>query len=103
VIVIQDQAIKRFPEVVSVWGKAGRAETATDPAGLGRSLGNQALIRMNTGDLNGALRLLNEQETICRRLKSSPFVHRMTAKSMWRWSSERSVASHPSFGSTASA
>jgi Cu(I)/Ag(I) efflux system membrane protein CusA/SilA len=31
---IQDQAITRFPEVASVWGKAGRAETATDPAGL---------------------------------------------------------------------
>jgi len=31
---IQDQALKAFPEVESVWGKAGRAETATDPAGL---------------------------------------------------------------------
>ena len=31
---IQDQRIKQFPEVASVWGKAGRANTATDPAGL---------------------------------------------------------------------
>ncbi|MHB9155174.1 MAG: efflux RND transporter permease subunit [Endomicrobiales bacterium] len=28
----QDQIIKSFPEVVSVFGKAGRAETSTDPA-----------------------------------------------------------------------
>ncbi len=31
---IQDQALRRIPEVATVWGKAGRAETATDPAGL---------------------------------------------------------------------
>jgi Cu(I)/Ag(I) efflux system membrane protein CusA/SilA len=30
----QDRIIKSFPEVASVWGKAGRAETATDPAPL---------------------------------------------------------------------
>ena len=30
----QDAILRRFPEVVSVWGKAGRANTATDPAGL---------------------------------------------------------------------
>lgn len=29
-----DKIIKSFPEVASVFGKAGRAETATDPAGL---------------------------------------------------------------------
>ena len=29
---IQDRIIKSFPEVASVYGKAGRAETATDPA-----------------------------------------------------------------------
>ena len=28
----QDKIIKSFPEVESVWGKAGRAATATDPA-----------------------------------------------------------------------
>ena len=28
----QNKIIKRFPEVESVWGKAGRANTATDPA-----------------------------------------------------------------------
>jgi Cu(I)/Ag(I) efflux system membrane protein CusA/SilA len=28
----QDKIIKAFPEVASVWGKAGRAATATDPA-----------------------------------------------------------------------
>ena len=28
----QDKIIKAFPEVTSVWGKAGRAATATDPA-----------------------------------------------------------------------
>ena len=31
---VQDQILKAFPEVEHVWGKAGRAETATDPAGL---------------------------------------------------------------------
>ena len=30
----QDAILKAFPEVVHVWGKAGRAETATDPAGF---------------------------------------------------------------------
>jgi len=30
----QDQVLKTFPEVEHVWGKAGRAGTATDPAGL---------------------------------------------------------------------
>ncbi len=30
----QDSILKSFPEVEHVWGKAGRAETATDPAGL---------------------------------------------------------------------
>jgi Cu(I)/Ag(I) efflux system membrane protein CusA/SilA len=34
VLRIQDSALKSFPEVKSVWGKAGRANTATDPAGL---------------------------------------------------------------------
>ena len=34
VLRIQDSIIKTFPEVERVWGKAGRAETATDPAGL---------------------------------------------------------------------
>ena len=31
---IQDSVLKSFPEVERVWGKSGRAETATDPAGL---------------------------------------------------------------------
>src|SRR5258708_18291809 len=31
-IQLQDKIIKSFPEVESVFGKAGRAETATDPA-----------------------------------------------------------------------
>ncbi|HEU5039597.1 MAG TPA: CusA/CzcA family heavy metal efflux RND transporter, partial [Gemmatimonadales bacterium] len=31
---IQDEILAGFPEVERVWGKAGRAETATDPAGL---------------------------------------------------------------------
>ena len=31
---IQDGILKSFPEVERVWGKAGRATTATDPAGL---------------------------------------------------------------------
>lgn len=30
----QNKIIKSFPEVASVWGKAGRAQTATDPAPL---------------------------------------------------------------------
>jgi copper/silver efflux system protein len=32
VLQTQDKIIKSFPEVASVWGKAGRAATATDPA-----------------------------------------------------------------------
>ncbi len=32
VLQVQDKIIKSFPEVRSVWGKAGRANTATDPA-----------------------------------------------------------------------
>ncbi len=31
---VQDRAIRAFPEVLSVYGKAGRADTATDPAPL---------------------------------------------------------------------
>jgi Cu(I)/Ag(I) efflux system membrane protein CusA/SilA len=31
---IQDGTLKSFPEVARVWGKAGRANTPTDPAGL---------------------------------------------------------------------
>jgi Cu(I)/Ag(I) efflux system membrane protein CusA/SilA len=31
---IQDSILKSFPEVAHVWGKGGRANTATDPAGL---------------------------------------------------------------------
>ncbi len=31
---VQDRVIRSFPEVISVYGKAGRAETATDPAPL---------------------------------------------------------------------
>ncbi len=31
---IQDSIVKQFPEVEHVWGKGGRANTATDPAGL---------------------------------------------------------------------
>ncbi len=30
----QDAILRQFPEVASVWGKSGRAETATDPAGF---------------------------------------------------------------------
>jgi Cu(I)/Ag(I) efflux system membrane protein CusA/SilA len=32
ILQIQDRALKEFPEVESVFGKAGRAETSTDPA-----------------------------------------------------------------------
>ena len=31
-LIMQDSIIKRVPEVASVFGKAGRAETPTDPA-----------------------------------------------------------------------
>ena len=34
ILKVQDSILKSFPEVASVWGKAGRANTATDPAGL---------------------------------------------------------------------
>ena len=35
VLQAMDRQLKSFPEVVSVFGKAGRAETATDPAPIG--------------------------------------------------------------------
>src|SRR5207302_9867912 len=35
VLQAMDRQLKTFPEVVSVFGKEGRAETATDPAPLG--------------------------------------------------------------------
>ena len=34
IVRIQDGILAKFPEVEHVWGKAGRANTATDPAGL---------------------------------------------------------------------
>src|SRR5438270_9924947 len=34
ILQIQDQQLKKFPEVQTVFGKAGQAETATDPAPL---------------------------------------------------------------------
>jgi Cu(I)/Ag(I) efflux system membrane protein CusA/SilA len=34
ILLTQDRILKSFPEVDHVWGKAGRATTATDPAGL---------------------------------------------------------------------
>ncbi|MGH7677781.1 MAG: efflux RND transporter permease subunit [Gemmatimonadaceae bacterium] len=34
IVRIQDSLLKQFPEVERVWGKSGRANTATDPAGL---------------------------------------------------------------------
>lgn len=34
VLQAQDSILKRFPEVEHVWGKSGRANTATDPAGF---------------------------------------------------------------------
>jgi len=42
-----------------------------DPAGLQACLGNQALIFMDRGELDEALRLLQEQEANCRRLGDS--------------------------------
>jgi len=45
-----------------------RFRAARDDARLQGCLGNQALILRATGDLDGAMRLLKEQEAICRRL-----------------------------------
>jgi copper/silver efflux system protein len=41
----QDKIIKSFPEVASVWGKAGRAVTATDPAPT-EIVGNWTVVAM---------------------------------------------------------
>ncbi len=55
--------------VLPLWSfLANNYRRLNDPAGLQRSLGNQALILRATGDLDGAMRLLKEQEAICRRL-----------------------------------
>jgi Cu(I)/Ag(I) efflux system membrane protein CusA/SilA len=40
-----DKLIKTFPEVISVYGKAGRADTATDPAPLSMY---ESVVRLNT-------------------------------------------------------
>ncbi|MDH5235276.1 MAG: CusA/CzcA family heavy metal efflux RND transporter, partial [Gemmatimonadota bacterium] len=34
ILQVQDSVLKSFPEVETVWGKSGRANTATDPAGF---------------------------------------------------------------------
>ena len=41
-----------------------------DPAGLSRTLGNQAGILIQQGELEAAMRLLKEKEAICRRLNN---------------------------------
>ena len=56
-------------EVLPLWSHLIEVFTAAgDLARLHGSLGNQALILRDTGDLDGAMRLLKEQEMICRRL-----------------------------------
>ena len=40
-----DKLIKTFPEVISVYGKMGRADTATDPAPLDMV---ETVVRLNT-------------------------------------------------------
>ena len=42
-----DKLIKTFPEVVSVYGKAGRADTATDPAPLDMI---ESVVRLQTDE-----------------------------------------------------
>jgi Cu(I)/Ag(I) efflux system membrane protein CusA/SilA len=46
-----DKLIKTFPEVVSVYGKIGRADTATDPAPLDMI---ESVTRLETDPANGA-------------------------------------------------
>ena len=47
-----------------------------DLAGLQASLGNQALILEDIGDLDGAMRLYKEVEAICRRINDPQGLHR---------------------------
>ncbi len=49
-------------------GDGWRAKGKGEPAGLQRSLGNQASILMATGYLDGAMLLVKEQVAICRCL-----------------------------------
>ena len=51
-----DKLIKTFPEVVSVYGKMGRANTATDPAPLDMV---ETVVRLNTDSAQWRTRKLN--------------------------------------------
>ena len=56
-------------EALPLWSHLTAAfRAASDLRRLQASLGNQALILQATGDLDGAMKLLKEQEAICRRL-----------------------------------
>ena len=59
-------------EVLPLWSEliAG-FRAAGDLASLQGSLGNQAVILEQTGDLNGAMRLHEEEEAICRRFNDA--------------------------------
>jgi len=63
-------------EVLPLWSALiDRFSAARNDARLSGCLGNQALILHDTGDLAGAMRLLKEQETICRRLNDPAGLH----------------------------
>ncbi len=56
-------------ELLSLWSYLiERFRASGEDARLQGCLGNQALVLRATGDLDGAMRLLKEQEAICRRL-----------------------------------
>ena len=50
-----DKLIMTFPEVDSVYGKIGRADTATDPAPLDMV---ESVVRLKTDKPNGAMRTI---------------------------------------------
>jgi Cu(I)/Ag(I) efflux system membrane protein CusA/SilA len=76
-----DKLIKTFPEVISVYGKAGRADSATDPAPLDMI---ESVVRLETDG------------TKWRKRKISHFFDRWPAALQWPfkhtfWSTERKI------------
>jgi Cu(I)/Ag(I) efflux system membrane protein CusA/SilA len=79
-----DKLIKTFPEVVSVYGKIGRSETATDPAPL---------------DMIESVVRLQSDPTRWRRVKVHHFFDRWPAALRWPlehsfWAADRRITTH---------
>src|SRR3989338_744470 len=79
----QDKIIKSFPEVASVYGKAGRAQTATDPAPpemLATGIRTPIGVKVFGKDLEGIERVAKDIEAAVRNVPgtTSAFAERIT-------------------------